>query len=132
MEGPAVDERSHSFSKKSWHQLEPRRGCNHEPTQQLQVCMDAAVRGGIVCVVSVMFANAQITPATLNFKEVWLTGAYSNTHDENRQCLQWMAEGKLDGRPMISDLISLDQLPDVYEKRIHPGKTIKVMVDMEL
>ncbi len=98
--------------------------------EQLQTCMDAAVRGGIVCVVSVMFANTQITPATLNFKEVWLTGAYSNTHTENRQCLQWMAEGKLDGRPMISDLISLDQLPKVYEKRIHPGKTIKVMVDM--
>jgi len=103
--------------------------CSGVP-DQVQVCMDAAARGGIVCVVSVMYADASITPMTLNFKEVWLTGSYSNTHAENRQCLAWMAQGKLDGNPLISDLISLDQLPDVYRKRIHTGKAIKVMVDM--
>ncbi len=104
--------------------------CSGVPAQ-VQICMDAAARSGIVCVVSVMYANAQIKPMTLNFKEVWLTGSYSNTHAENRQCLEWMAQSKLDGRPLISDLISLDQLPDVYRKRIHTGQAIKVMVDME-
>jgi 2-desacetyl-2-hydroxyethyl bacteriochlorophyllide A dehydrogenase len=105
--------------------------CSGVPSQ-VQVCMDAAARGGTVCVVSVMYAQTQITPITLNFKEVWLTGAYSNTHAENQQCLDWMAQGKLDGRPLISDLISLQDLPDVYQTRIHTGQAIKVMVDMEL
>lgn len=105
--------------------------CSGVP-DQVQVCMDAAARGGIVCVVSVMYADAQITPMTLNFKEVLLTGSYSNTHAENQQCLAWMAQGQLDGRPLISDLISLDQLPQVYESRVHPGNATKVMVDMEL
>jgi len=105
--------------------------CSGVP-EQVQVGMDAVVRGGIVCVVSVMFTNAQIIPATLNFKEVWLTGAYSNTHAENRKCLQWMAQGELDGRPLISDLISLNQLPEIYTSRIHTGKAIKVMVEMAL
>jgi threonine dehydrogenase-like Zn-dependent dehydrogenase len=94
--------------------------------------MDSAARGGTVCVLSVMYATAQITPITLNFKEIWLTGSYSNTHAENIQCLNWMAEGKLDGHPLITDLISLTALPEVYDKRIDTGLAIKVMVDMQL
>jgi len=41
-----------------------------------------------------------------------------------------MAEGKLDGRPLITDLISLDRLPDTYEKRIDTGQAIKVMIEL--
>ena len=98
----------------------------------IQSCMDATARGGTVCMVSLTFAAAQISPMTLNFKEIRLTGCYSNTHAENIQCLNWMAEGKLDGKPLISDLISLDELPDVYAKRIDTGLAIKVMIDMQL
>ena len=96
----------------------------------IQACMDVAARGGTVCMLSMAFATAQISPMTLNFKEISITGCYSNTHAENIQCLDWMAEGKLDGKPLISDLISLDELPDVYAKRIDTGLAIKVMIEM--
>jgi 2-desacetyl-2-hydroxyethyl bacteriochlorophyllide A dehydrogenase len=105
--------------------------CSGLPSM-IQSCMDAAARGGTVCVVSLIYAPAQISSMTLNFKEIWLTGSYSNTHAENIQCLNWMAEGKLDGKPLITDLISLDELPDVYAKRIDTGLAIKVMIDMQL
>jgi threonine dehydrogenase-like Zn-dependent dehydrogenase len=55
-------------------------------------------------------------------------GSYSNTHEENRQCLDWMARGLLDGRPLITDEIPLQDLPRVYRERIHPGLAIKVML----
>ena len=64
----------------------------------------------------------------MNFKEFRLTGSISNTHEENIQILRWMVEGKIDGRPMISHVISLVELPQLYRERIHPGKTIKVLV----
>ena len=94
----------------------------------IQTAMDAAARSGTVCVVSMNFGQISISPTTLNFKELWLTGSYSNTHAENIQCLQWMQEGKLDGRALITDLITLDELPRVYLERIHAGKAIKVML----
>jgi (R,R)-butanediol dehydrogenase / meso-butanediol dehydrogenase / diacetyl reductase len=94
----------------------------------IQQGMDAAARGGTVCVVSVIYDHAAISPATLNFKEVTLTGSYSNTHAENRQCLEWMAAGKLDGRALISDEITLDQLPRIYKERVCTGTAVKVMV----
>jgi threonine dehydrogenase-like Zn-dependent dehydrogenase len=98
-------------------------------TGNIQQALDWAARGGRVCVVSMMFAPATVVPMTLNFKEAHLTGCYSNTHDENRQCLRWMEEERLDGRPLISDLVALDELPAVFRERIDTGKAIKVMVD---
>jgi (R,R)-butanediol dehydrogenase/meso-butanediol dehydrogenase/diacetyl reductase len=98
--------------------------------EALQTSMDAARKGGTVCVVSVGFNPVNIVPVTLNFKEIWVTGAYSNTHEENIRCLDWMAEGRLDGRPLISDLVQLEDLPRVYREKIHTGKAIKVMVSI--
>ncbi len=85
-------------------------------------------KGGTICTVS-MFKGLNLDyPMALNFKEPRLTWSYSNTHEENRQCLAWMAEGKIDGRDMITDLICLAELPQVYREIIPPGKAIKVMV----
>ena len=96
----------------------------------VQAGLDACARGGVVCIVSVMMKPAAFLPATLNFKEVRLTASYSNTHEENRLCLDWMAKGKLDGHPLISDLITLDELPGVYQEKIHTGKILKVMLSI--
>ena len=101
--------------------------CSGRP-ENVQASIDAAARFGTVVVLSVMYAEAGIMPLALNLKEVWLTGAYGNTHGDNIRCLNWMAEGQLDGRPMISDLISLEDLPRVYRERIHTGKAVKVMI----
>jgi len=94
----------------------------------VQAALDACARGGAVCIVSVMMKPATFFPATLNFKEVRLTASYSNTHAENMACLDWMAKGDLDGRPLITDLIELDELPQVYQKRILTGEAVKVML----
>jgi len=96
--------------------------------ESVQAAINTAAVGGTVCVVSIIMKNIEIIPLTLNFKEIWLTGSYSNTHEENIQCLQWMKEGKIDGRTLISDYIGLDDLPRVYEERIDTGEAVKVMI----
>ena len=94
----------------------------------IQSGLDAAARGAAVSVVSVITRPAAIQPLSLNFKEVRLTGSYSNTHEENIQCLKWMAEGVLDARPLITDVIKLDELPETYRTRISTGRAIKVLI----
>ncbi|MBL0715478.1 MAG: alcohol dehydrogenase catalytic domain-containing protein [Desulfosarcina sp.] len=96
--------------------------------ENISLALDWVARGGDVCIVSMIFAPASIVPLTLNFKEARLTGCYSTTHEENRLVLRWMAEGRLDGRPLISDLTTLEGLPQIYRERIDPGQAIKVMV----
>ena len=97
-------------------------------TDNVQAALDVCARGGVVCIVSVMMKPATFLPVTLNFKEIRLTASYSNTHAENKACLDWMAKGELDGRALITDLITLDELPRVYKQRIHTGKALKVML----
>ncbi|MCK4534925.1 MAG: zinc-binding dehydrogenase, partial [Syntrophobacterales bacterium] len=96
--------------------------------ESVQMAVNAAANGGTICIVSIIMRNIEIMPVTLNFKEVWLTGSYSNTHEENIRCLKWMSEGKIDGRPLITDHISLGDLPRIYRERINTGRAIKVML----
>ncbi len=100
--------------------------CSGVP-DNVQSAMDACRRFGTVCLLSIIGKMASILPLTLNFKEINLTGAYGNDHAENKQVLQMMANG-LDGREMISDVVSLEDLPKMYEERIHTGKATKVML----
>ena len=90
-----------------------------------------AADGGQVCIVSVIFTPLEIAePYLINFKEIRLTASISNTHAENIQCLNWMAEGKIDARPLISDLVPLIKLPEVYRERIDTGLAIKVLLQI--
>lgn len=98
-------------------------------SDNIPLAFDVVAKCGSVCMISVLFKGFSIPqPMAMNFKEFRFAGSYSNTHEENRQCLEWMAAGKIDARPLITDLISLEELPRVYKERIHPGKTIKTMV----
>ena len=88
-----------------------------------------AADNGEVCIVSMIFTPLTIAaPFLINLKEVRLTASISNTHQENIQCLDWMAAGILDARPLISDDEPLERLPAVYRERIDTGLAIKVML----
>lgn len=87
--------------------------------------------GGEVCIVSMIFTPLTIdAPFLVNLKEIHLTASNSNTHAENIQCLQWMAEGKIDARPLISDYEPLSRLPVVYKERIDTGLAVKVLLQI--
>jgi threonine dehydrogenase-like Zn-dependent dehydrogenase len=97
-------------------------------SENVSLAFTLAAKGGTICIVSMFKGSVVNQPMALNFKEPRLTWSYSNTHEENIQCLSWMAEGKIDARDMITDLIPLEELPRVYRQRIHPGKAVKVMM----
>jgi threonine dehydrogenase-like Zn-dependent dehydrogenase len=95
----------------------------------ISLAMELAANGARICMISIIFRGMAIAqPMAMNFKEIHFSGSYSNTHEENRACLQWMAEKRLDARPLVTDMITLDELPETYKKRIHTGKAVKVMV----
>jgi threonine dehydrogenase-like Zn-dependent dehydrogenase len=84
---------------------------------------------GEICIVSMMFRPLEIPgPYMINLKELRLTASISNTHEENRRCLDWMASGIIDGRPLISDCEPLERLPEVYRERIDTGLALKVLL----
>jgi (R,R)-butanediol dehydrogenase/meso-butanediol dehydrogenase/diacetyl reductase len=98
-------------------------------TANINRALHLSADNGQVCIVSVLFKPIEISePYLINFKEIRLTASISNTHEENKQCLVWMASGLIDAGPMISDLVPLEQLPEIYRTRIDPGLAIKVLL----
>lgn len=91
--------------------------------------IDLAADCGEVCIVSMMFQPFEIPePYKINLREIRLTASISNTHEENRQCLDWMASGIIDARPLISDYAPLERLPELYRDRIDTGQALKVLL----
>jgi len=94
----------------------------------LQTCVDAAAVQATVCSIGINWSEVCFKPRDFILKEIHLMGSYSNTHAENKQVLTWMAEGRLDGRPLITDLVTLEELPRVYKERIATGQAVKVLI----
>jgi 2-desacetyl-2-hydroxyethyl bacteriochlorophyllide A dehydrogenase len=97
----------------------------------VQTALDAAAKGGTVCVVSVFFKPVTIErPLVLFLKELNVVISASNTHEENYQCLEWLREKKLDAKAIISDWVFLEELPQFYRDRIQRGKVTKGMIQI--
>ena len=91
--------------------------------------INLSIDNGKICIVSMIFSPLTISaPFFMNLKEIRLTTSISNSHQENIKCLQWMAEGKIDARPLISDIEPLERLPAVYREKIDTGLAIKVLL----
>lgn len=99
--------------------------------ENVSLAIDLVAKGGIICIISILFKDLLIkNPLILNLKEFQLVGSFSNTHEENKKCLCLMAEGKIKATAMITDLIKPELLPKIYKEKIHPGKSIKVMLQI--
>ena len=99
--------------------------------ENVPLAFELVATGGSVCMISILFKGITLSqPMAMNFKEFRFTASYSNTHEENRECLGWMATGAIDARPLVSDLIGLEELPCIYRERIHPGKAVKTMLQI--
>lgn len=97
----------------------------------IQAGVDLACADGVVVIVSVSLAEAVIRPGSFVVnREIDLIGSFSSSQDELREVFDLLAGGMIDGRPIISDLISLDQLPELYHEKIHTGKAVKVMLQI--
>jgi 2-desacetyl-2-hydroxyethyl bacteriochlorophyllide A dehydrogenase len=98
-------------------------------TANIDRAISLAADNGEICIASMIFSPLTIAaPYLVNIKEIRLTASNSNTHQENIRCLNWMAEGKLDAQPLISDYEPLERLPVVYKERIDPGLAVKVLL----
>jgi 2-desacetyl-2-hydroxyethyl bacteriochlorophyllide A dehydrogenase len=100
-------------------------------TSNVGRAIDLAAVGGWICIISVMFSSFTVPePYKFNFKEIRLTASMSNTHGENIECLNWMATGAIDARPLITDYAPLEKLPELYRTRIDTGQAVKVLLQI--
>lgn len=93
----------------------------------LQQCMEIAPYGGKIIPVGVCEQPDSIMPFFGLIKELNVQFAIAYDRDDFETTIAMLAEGRINIQPMITDIISLDELPDAFEALKTPSHQCKVL-----
>jgi (R,R)-butanediol dehydrogenase/meso-butanediol dehydrogenase/diacetyl reductase len=94
----------------------------------LQQSIDMARPGGQVILVGVNERETPIIPTSLMFGEVGIRGSLAWTHTDFRIAVDFMASGQVDVKPLISDIIALQDIQRGLERLKSDKSLIKILV----
>lgn len=84
---------------------------------------------GQVVVLGVCMEPDQITPVRCVHKEITLDFALGYTRAEFEETVGALAAGRLNIEPIVTDVISIEQLPEMFQPLRGPGARGKVLVE---
>ena len=93
----------------------------------LQQCIEMAPQRGKIIPVGVCEQPDAIMPFFGLIKELQIQFAIAYTRDDFETCMAMLAEGRVDVSPMVTDVVSLDELPQAFEDLRTPGHQCKVL-----
>jgi 2-desacetyl-2-hydroxyethyl bacteriochlorophyllide A dehydrogenase len=86
-------------------------------------------RHGQVVVIGVCMEADSIYPLSCVMKEVRIDFALAYTRAEFQETIDALATGRIDATPMITDIIDVGQVPEMFTALKRPGSRAKVMVE---
>lgn len=93
----------------------------------LQQCIEMAPQRGQIVPVGVCEQPDSIMPFFGLVKELRIQFAIAYTKDDFQTCLAMLAERRINVAPMVTDVVSLEELPDAFEALRNPGHQCKVL-----
>lgn len=97
----------------------------------LQQVIEGAPLQSRIVVVGVCMAMDRIEPALAIQKEVELRFVLGHTPLDFHDTLQWLGEGKVNGRPLLTGLVGLHGVANAFEALGDPEQHAKILVDPE-
>ncbi len=96
----------------------------------LQQCIERAPRRGLIMGIGLCDHPDTIVPLVAFSKELRIQWAVAYDKEDWDFTIQMMIAGRVDGSPMITNVVSLDELPDVFEALRSPTDQCKVIIDL--
>jgi 2-desacetyl-2-hydroxyethyl bacteriochlorophyllide A dehydrogenase len=96
----------------------------------LQQCIEMAPHHGKIIPVGVCEQPDAIMPFFGLVKELQIQFAIAYTRDDFDTCVAMLAERSIDISPLVTDIVSLDELPDAFEALKTPTSQCKVLMQM--
>jgi threonine dehydrogenase-like Zn-dependent dehydrogenase len=84
---------------------------------------------GQVVVVGVCMERDEINPLQCILKEVNVNFVLGYDRADFNETIEALSSRKIDPRPMITDIIRVDQVPEMFQTLRHPGDHAKVLVE---
>ena len=95
----------------------------------IQQCMELAPIHGRIVIVGVNRGEDAILPRVGIRKELSLSFVLGYQREDFTLVLDLLASGRIDAELLISRVISLDELPDAFERLRQPNPDAKVLID---
>ena len=95
----------------------------------LQEATRLASRNGRVAVVGVSLQPSELRPMTAHGKELDIAYVFAYTHDEFGEALEALAAGAIPADKLISDVVPLDGVADIFAQLSQPTTQVKVLID---
>jgi threonine dehydrogenase-like Zn-dependent dehydrogenase len=124
---PAKEDVAETFLKKAGGPPDVIFECVGVPGM-IQKCVELSKTFGRIVVVGVCMVEDAMIPINAIFKEVNIQYVLGYGRPDWRLVLDLLDAGRVDPRPMITDTVTLEQLPGAFEALRKPTSQIKVMV----
>jgi (R,R)-butanediol dehydrogenase/meso-butanediol dehydrogenase/diacetyl reductase len=95
----------------------------------LQSAIGMIGRRGQIVVVGVCMEPDQITPLNCILKEVRIDFVLAYNHAEFHETIDALASGLINAKPMVTDVIKVDEVPAMFEALRKPTGQAKVLVE---
>jgi (R,R)-butanediol dehydrogenase/meso-butanediol dehydrogenase/diacetyl reductase len=93
----------------------------------IQQAIEMAPHGGKIVPVGVCEQPDTFMPLLGLFKELQIQFAIAYTRDDFETSIAMLGEGRIDISPMITDVVSLEEMPDAFEALRTPSHQCKVL-----
>jgi len=95
-----------------------------------QQCIERAPNRGLIMGIGLCDHPDTITPLVAFTKELRIQWAVAYDKEDWDFTIQMMIDGRIDGSPMITNVVSLDELPAAFEALRSPTDQCKVIIDL--
>ena len=96
----------------------------------LQQCIERAPKRGLIMGIGLCDHPDNIMPLVAFSKELRIQWAVAYDKEDWDFTIQMMVNGRIDGTPMITSVVTLDELPDAFEALRSPSDQCKVLIDL--
>ncbi len=96
----------------------------------LQACIERAPNRGVIMGIGVCDAPDEIMPLAAFLKELRIQWAVGYDKEDFQFTIDMMVAGRVDATSMITNVVSLDEVPTAFEALRTPSDQCKVLIDL--
>lgn len=97
----------------------------------MQACIERAPKQGLIMGIGVCDHPDTIIPLMAFGKELRIQWAVGYDKTDFEFCIEMMEQGRIDPRPMVTDVISLEEVPSAFEALKTPSDQCKVLISLD-
>lgn len=96
----------------------------------MQQCIERAPKDGLIMGIGLCDNPDTIMPLIAFSKELTIQWAVAYDKEDFEFTMEMMVKGRIDGSAMITDVVKLDELPEIFEALRSPSSQCKVIIDL--